>query len=120
MLANLLFNNPSLLRASRGINETTATENPHVGKNDLATNELVAEIINLPAPVQSNVDHEAEELGQRGVTTVIGEVEQNVTVVEIAETEVAPHELEHEELATPLMSRSETADSVEIIGDVLA
>lgn len=39
----------------------------------------------------------------------------------ITETEVAPGELEHEEPAvTPAMSRADTTDSVQIIGDVLA
>lgn len=113
------------LRATRGINGTNATENAHVEVQDIAADEAASESINLPAPAQANVDHEAkaaiqgEAAAARDVVT--GEEGQDVEVDAVTETEVAPGELEHEEkVSTPVMSRSETADSVQIICNLLA
>ena len=92
---------------------------------DVTADEKASESINLPAPAQVNVDHEAKEVNQREATAAhdvaTGNGGKDVNVDAVTETEVAPGELEHEEKAsTPVMSRSETTDSVQIICDVLA
>jgi hypothetical protein len=95
------------------VNGTSATEHAHVEIKDLATDARVSEAINLPGPAQGNVDHDGgEHLRESGLAGAVRS--------EAGPAEVAPGELEHEERAYPVMSRTETTDSVEIIGDVLA
>ena len=94
--------------------------------------------ITLPKPAQDNVDHDSEHIRTprdgaatpqepaiaktipAETTTKEGDDNAIAQAADVTETEVAPGELEHEEPAVPVMSRSETQDSVVIIGDVLA
>lgn len=102
----------------------SASEHAHVDVKDVAAEERKGESINLPAPAQRSVDPEAkgeilnrEAVAARG--TVVGGEGQDVNKNDITEAEVTPGELEHEQNTIPVMSRSETTDSVQIIGDVL-
>ena len=126
------------------------SESAHVELQDLEADVQKSESITLPGPAQPNADHDAkEELSRREAAaerdTATGMQGQDVNVNDLKETaatgdvkkegldpfiekqagitepEVAPGELEHEEPAvTPAMSRADTTDSVQIIGDVLA
>ena len=107
------------------MNGAQVSEQAHVDIKDLAADVRMGETINLPAPAQANVDREAKTeesplttpTGMQGVETARPDRDE---MAGVTETEVAPGELEHEEPATPVMSRTETTDSVEIVCDILA
>ena len=113
-----------LHRATRGVNGTTTTEHAYTEIQDLAENEQQTETNNLPGPAQSNVDtdaktditiREAITLGEIGIR----EQSQYIKVSDFAEGETVPGEPEHEKTVHQVLSRTETADSVRIIGDIL-
>ena len=62
---------------------------------------------NLPGPAQANADPTAKSHSKDTKSTAFA----------AQKAETGPGELEHE---APTMSRSETADSVQIVGDVMA
>lgn len=116
-------------RMTRGINGTSVTEHAHVDIKDLAEDDRKGESITLPGPAQANVDHDAKaqpsardaatgKQGEVGIKEAMpGAAIKNEPPV--TQGEVAPGELEHESGRAPVMPRTETTDSVQIICNIL-
>ncbi|KAI0689785.1 hypothetical protein BC835DRAFT_1418254 [Cytidiella melzeri] len=127
LLREVALRDAERIKATRGINGQTASENAHVEVGDkTATNSpnLHKSSTNLPGPVQEvqeTVAALAEPIGptldsltQRVSVTPTGE---RVSVM--APVDPIP-EQEEEEMTRGVMLRTETGDSVEIVGDIVA
>lgn len=121
--------NTSLCRATRGINGETASENSHVEAKEVPTglkSSSSPEPVNLPGPVQEAQKAVADLI--EPVEPVVNSSTERVAVTPTGENTlpidpIPEHEEEDalaEENPRGKISRAETTDSVQIVGDVHA
>ena len=108
---------------TRGINGESASEKAHINTEDLPKETITSRPapVNLPGPVQEAQEAVADLLDP--VQPIVDSLTQRVPVSSTGET-VDPIPEQDEEItegnAPAKMLRTETADSVEIVGDVVA